>query len=173
MSGYFLVSVTISIIVGVVVYIRLRADLERKFGEEELSRRVRERVGLVIRQIERVADTHVTTLEDRIATMEKLVARAERINLAATPERAVEKPVRRRKRKAKRPDVELDFGFSAEPASDDGFSDRERAVLDLHQRGESSTQIAKDLSMPRGQVDLILSLYARGDELRLPQGWKD
>ena len=139
--------------------------MKKRFSHDRILRDVEKELDLLYKDLQREIDNSLTIVEDRTAALKNLIASADkRILLAAseiekrekpspavyTKRQVIEKAAEAQERRADTAAVPAKGDESEIPA-------RERVIL-LARQDISPDQIAKILSLPRSEVDLILAL---------------
>ena len=155
----------------VVVYLLLKKKIARTLASATVLREVREEVNRILVELNQTTHRNVTLLEDRIASLAELLARADKkIALAhreAEKQELAEKLytelAARRGQKPAAPEPGLPEAATApgpdEPAqAPQSLQDAAAEAVRLAQAGLSPALIARRLALPLGEVELILSL---------------
>ena len=163
-----------------VVYFLLKKKIARALGSASILREVREEVNRILVELNQTTHRNVTLIEDRIAALSELLARADKkIALVRREEEKKELADRlytelaSRRRGPESPAFTPASPGSA-PASPgstvpppapegptEGRSDRMEEAVRLAQAGLSPALISRRLGLTRGEVELILSLAER------------
>jgi hypothetical protein len=151
----------------VAVYFVLKKKIARTLAAATVLREVREEVNRILVELNQTTHRNVTLLEDRIASLAELLARADKkIALARREAEKQELADRLYSELAGRrapPPERSPAGYNpAEPApaseSARGLQDAAAEAVRLAQAGLSPALIARRLALPLGEVELILSL---------------
>jgi hypothetical protein len=157
----------------VLVYFVLRRKIARTLAAATVLREVREEVNRILVELNQTTHRNVTLLEDRIASLTELLARADKkIALARREAEKQELAERVYSELAGRrqgpgtafaepgaPPAGRSAPAPAEAApGPQGEADPRTEAVRLAQAGLSAALIARRLSLPRGEVELILSL---------------
>ena len=141
-----------------VVYFLLKKKIARALSSAAVLREVREEVNRILVELNQTTHRNVTLIEDRIAALSELLARADKkIALVRREEEKKELADRlytelaARRREA--------APVEAPPAQEK--PDRMEEAVRLAQAGLSPALISRRLGLTRGEVELILSLAER------------
>jgi uncharacterized protein YoxC len=161
------------------VYFILRKKIARTLAAATVLREVREEVNRILVELNQTTHRNVTLLEDRIASLTELLARADKkIALARREAEKQELAERVYSELAGRRQGAASAGFApaeaargpaapgpAPPERAGGApasaADRQAEAVRLAQAGLSPALIARRLSLPLGEVELILTLAER------------
>jgi hypothetical protein len=167
-----------------VVYLLLRARIDRRIARLDPAAEVRDELGSVMVEMNRTTDRNIALLEDRIAALTQLVADADRrigllrregekqelsravyTHLAKAAERppepaAVEPALERPPDRTTAPPAAAGPVAQAAPAAP-AEEPIEARVLRLDREGFSSSVIANRIGSTVGEVELIISLARR------------
>ena len=162
-----------------VVYFLLKKKIARSLSAAAVLREVHEEVNRILVELNQTTHRNVTLIEDRIAALSELLARADKkIALVRREEEKKEladklySELAARRREAPSPSAgaqEAGAGAprpaeaGAAPAADAaaGRPDRMEEAVRLAQAGLSPALISRRLGLTRGEVELILSLAER------------
>ena len=156
-----------------VVYFLLKKKIARALGSASILREVREEVNRILVELNQTTHRNVTLIEDRIAALSELLARADKkIALVRREEEKKELADRLYTELASRRRGPESPAFTpASPGSTvsppapegptEGRSDRMEEAVRLAQAGLSPALISRRLGLTRGEVELILSLAER------------
>jgi hypothetical protein len=146
------------------VYLILKRRLTRTLNAARLAGEVREEANRILVELNQATNRNVTLIEDRIATLNELLGKADR--KIALLEREVEKQelgarlyselASRRPLPAEEPPAPEE---APEPAREG--ADRNEEVVRLARSGLSPALIGRRLGITLGEVELIISLGQR------------
>jgi hypothetical protein len=144
----------------VAIYIVLKRKIARTLAATTVLREVREEVNRILVELNQTTHRNVTLLEDRIASLAELLARADKKIALARREAEKQELADRlytelagRRAAAAAPDRQEE----GNPPSQ-SLQDAAAAAVRLAQAGLSPALIARRLALPLGEVELILSL---------------
>jgi TolA-binding protein len=144
------------------VYLVLRRKIARTLSAATVLREVREEVNRILVELNQTTHRNVTLLEDRIASLAELLARADKkIALArreAEKQELSEKLYTELAGRRNRPAATAPGPAEQEAAAPAAELDRQEQAVRLAQAGLSPALIARRLALSLGEVELILSL---------------
>ncbi len=153
----------VAVVAGyVVVYFILKKKISRTLGAANVLREVREEVNRILVELNQTTHRNVSLLEDRIASLAEMLARADK--KIALARRETEKQELAEKvyselaaRRGQRPASEA--STPNEPAAAPlSLQDAAADAVRLAQAGLSPALIARRLALSLGEVELILTL---------------
>ncbi len=168
--GQFAV-IVILLAIQILAFLYFRLMIRRELSRENRIESVRREIEQLIIELDRTADRNVEIIENRVADLKEAVRRGERIvqlieeerdREAIPPPPAPAEPGEEIREREERNSSRLvgmtppDGGWEIEVV--DG---RERA-LELYLQGIDAAQIASATGLPRGEVELIISLNKKG-----------
>jgi hypothetical protein len=147
-----------------VVYLVLRRKIARTLSAATALREVREEVNRILVELNQTTHRNVTLLEDRIASLAEMLARADKkIALARREAEKQELADRLYTELAGRRRQQGEESAAAAPAAEPATApaaaeDRQAAAVRLARSGLSPSLIARRLGLTLGELELILSL---------------
>ena len=133
-----------------IVYLILKAKLNKSVDPKEILASIREEVDRIIVELNSTTDRNITLLEDKVQSLSALLEHADK--KVGILRRETEKHEMSLKLYS-----ELRDKQNAEPQE----QDRQSQVLNLHRQGISAAVIAKRLGITLAEIELILSLAAK------------
>jgi hypothetical protein len=167
-----LVSLGLSALVITVGFIILNKRIERTLNLDKTLGKVRDEVGGLIRDLNQTTERNIIIIEERVVRLKELLGHADRqleILQREAERRENSLKTYSHLRKVVVPEQELPFREPV-PATivteQDGPVKSDRAamrkkVLELHRQGITPDMIAEKMEIPRGEVELIISVFQR------------
>lgn len=141
-----------------VVYLILKKKIARTMSAATVLREVREEVNRILVELNQTTHRNVTLIEDRIASLSEMLARADK--KIALARREGEKQELADKLYTELADRRREGSMTA-PQENLEAPDKQAEAVRLAQAGLSPTLIARRLGLTLGEVELILSLAQR------------
>jgi hypothetical protein len=143
----------------VVVYFVLKKKIARTLAAASVLREVREEVNRILVELNQTTHRNVTLLEDRISSLTELLARTDKKIALARRETEKQELAERvySELAGRRQGPATPASAPIEPPAE-GQPDPRIEAVRLAQAGLSPALIARRLSLPLGEVELILSL---------------
>lgn len=179
MIANLLLSLGLCTLLSVAGFLILNRKLDRALALDKTLSRVREEVGGLIRDLNQTTERNVVILEERIARVKDVLGRADRqlevLQREAERRETSLKTYNHLRNAAVRSEQELPFKAPEPPpaplpppesreTAPSVRSDREtlrKRVLELHNQGITAELIAEKTEIPRGEVELIISVFRR------------
>jgi DNA-directed RNA polymerase specialized sigma24 family protein len=141
-----------------VVYLVLKKKIARTMSAATVLREVREEVNRILVELNQTTHRNVTLIEDRIASLSEMLARADK--KIALARREAEKQELADKLYTELADRRRE-GSGPAPQENLEAPDKQAEAVRLAQAGLSPSLIARRLGLTLGEVELILSLAQR------------
>ena len=135
-----------------IVYLILKARLNKSVDPKAILESIREEMDRIIVELNSTTDRNITLLEDRVQSLNALLEQADkRIGILR---REIEKHELSVK-------VYSELAGSARGGQKAEEQDRQLQVLNLHRQGISPSAIAKRLGITLAEIDLIITLASQ------------
>ncbi len=142
-----------------VIYFLLKKKIARTLSAAAVLREVREEVNRILVELNQTTHRNVTLIEDRIAALSELLARADKkIALVRREEEKKELADKLYSQLAARRRPPASEGEAPGGGEPEPKPDRMEEAVRLAQAGLSPALISRRLGLTRGEVELILSL---------------
>ena len=132
-----------------IVYLILKAKLNKSVDPKAILESIREEVDRIIVELNSTTDRNITLLEDKVQSLSTLLEQADKkIGI-------LRREIEKHELSAK---VYSDLARSGKRIESSEEQDRSTRVLDLHRQGVSASAIAKRLGITLAEIELIISL---------------
>lgn len=137
-----------------IVYLILKAKLNKSVDPKAILESIREEVDRIIVELNSTTDRNITLLEDKVQSLSTLLERADK--KIGILRREIEKHELSGK-------VYSELARSGRRVQEPEEQDRRTQVLNLHRQGISPSAIAKRLGVTLAEIDLIVTLASQAN----------
>ena len=137
-----------------IVYLILRARLNKSVDPKAILETIREEVDRIIVELNSTTDRNITLLEDKVQSLTTLLEQADK--KVGILRREIEKHEMSVK-------VYSQLAGSGKGTQKADEPDRQSQVLNLHRQGISPSAIAKRLGITLAEIELIISLASQAN----------
>jgi hypothetical protein len=135
-----------------IVYLILKAKLNKSVDPKAILESIREEVDRIIVELNSTTDRNITLLEDKVQSLSTLLEQADK--KIGILKREIEKHELGAK-------VYSELAHSRQGLQKAEEQDRHTRVLNLHRQGISTSAIAKRLGITLAEIELIISLASQ------------
>jgi DNA-binding NarL/FixJ family response regulator len=144
-----------------VVYLVLKAKLNKSVDPKAILEAIREEVDRIIVELNSTTDRNITLLEDKVQSLNTLLEQADKkIGI-------LKREIEKHELSAK---VYSELANSRKEVQKGEEQDRHTQVLNLHRQGMSKAAIAKRLGITLAEIELIITLASRMNAGQREQG---
>ena len=169
-----IVIILVLLAVQILMFLYFRLQIRRELSRENRIESVRREIEQLIIELDSTTDRNVAILEDRVKSLKEAVRQGERVIRLIESEQEkrdhavplyTELRSRQLPEEPERGELPAEDIISVAPPENDleieVIDGRERA-LELYRQGMDASLIASATGLPRGEVDLIISLNSKG-----------
>jgi DNA-binding NarL/FixJ family response regulator len=135
-----------------IVYLILKAKLNKSVDPKAILESIREEVDRIIVELNSTTDRNITLLEDKVQSLNALLEQADKkIGI-------LKREIEKHELSAK---VYSELAHGAKVVQKEEEQDRHTQVLNLHRQGISASAIAKRLGITLAEIELIVTLASQ------------
>ena len=137
-----------------IVYLILKAKLNKSVDPKAILESIREEVDRIIVELNSTTDRNITLLEDKVQSLSTLLEQADKkIGI-------LKREIEKHELSAK---VYSELAHSGKAVQKAEEQDRHTQVLNLHRQGISASAIAKRLGITLAEIELIITLASKAN----------